>query len=244
MTKELHPTRRPQAGDVISYLEMCSLERASLQRGMNYRLGGDYSVVLMSLRRGSPYDDRVEENGRVLVYEGHDQPRVPGSADPKTLDQPLADSFGRPTQNGRFFAAALAARNDERSPDLVRVYEKIRQGIWAFTGTFALVDAWVEQAAGRDVIKFRMELLGDVDEVGEDRPLSVAEARDSPRVIPTEVKLAVWKRDRGRCVLCGSTTNLHFDHTIPYSMGGSSTTVENIQLLCAMHNLSKGATIQ
>jgi hypothetical protein len=75
-------------GDVISYLEMCQEEAASLQRGMNFRLGRDHSVVLMSLRRGAPYADRIEENGRVLIYEGHDISRTLRGRNPKKTDQP------------------------------------------------------------------------------------------------------------------------------------------------------------
>jgi hypothetical protein len=44
------------------------------------------------------------------------------------------------------------------------------------------------------------------------------------RLIPTPVKVEVWRRDRGQCVQCGSTKNLHFDHDIPFSKGGSSLT--------------------
>jgi 5-methylcytosine-specific restriction endonuclease McrA len=43
----------------------------------------------------------------------------------------------------------------------------------------------------------------------------------------------------GKCVQCGSSDNLHFDHIIPFSLGGSSLVAENIQLLCARHNLQK-----
>ena len=39
-----------KSGDIISYLEMCSEEGVNLQRGMNYHLRGDISVILMSLR--------------------------------------------------------------------------------------------------------------------------------------------------------------------------------------------------
>ena len=38
------------ASEVVSYLEMCSREGTSLQRGMNFGLGGDPSVVLISIR--------------------------------------------------------------------------------------------------------------------------------------------------------------------------------------------------
>ena len=37
------------------------------------------------------------------------------------------------------------------------------------------------------------------------------------RLIPTEVKVAVWKRDHGKCVSCGRRENLHYDHNLPYS---------------------------
>jgi 5-methylcytosine-specific restriction endonuclease McrA len=59
------------------------------------------------------------------------------------------------------------------------------------------------------------------------------------RVIPTHVKLEVWKRDGGKCVVCDSRENLHFDHDLPFSKGGSSLTAKNVQILCAKHNLEK-----
>ena len=51
-------------------------------------------------------------------------------------------------------------------------------------------------------------------------------------------------RDQGRCVECGATDELHFDHVVPFSKGGTSLTAENVQLLCARHNLQKSARIQ
>jgi hypothetical protein len=57
-----------QPGDVVSYLEMCGEEGVNLQRGMNFHLHGEFSVILMSLRKGAPYADRVEDDGRVLIY--------------------------------------------------------------------------------------------------------------------------------------------------------------------------------
>ena len=54
-------------GDVISYLDMCQTEGVNLQQGMNFRLRGSASVILMSIRAGAPYADQVEEGGRILV---------------------------------------------------------------------------------------------------------------------------------------------------------------------------------
>lgn len=42
-----------KAGNVISYLEMCQEEGVNLQRGMNFKLRGEFSVILMSLRSGA-----------------------------------------------------------------------------------------------------------------------------------------------------------------------------------------------
>ena len=57
-----------------------------------------------------------------------------------------------------------------------------------------------------------------------------------------DVKVAVWQRDAGRCVDCGSQKDLEYDHIIPLAMGGSNTE-RNLQLLCALCNRRKGATL-
>lgn len=60
--------------------------------------------------------------------------------------------------------------------------------------------------------------------------------------IPDAVRIFVWQRDLGKCVKCGVSEKLEFDHIIPYSKGGSDTE-RNIQLLCENCNRSKGATL-
>ena len=60
--------------------------------------------------------------------------------------------------------------------------------------------------------------------------------------IPDSVRLFVWQRDEGKCVRCGSSENLEFDHIIPVSKGGASTE-RNVQLLCGVCNRAKGAAI-
>ena len=62
------------------------------------------------------------------------------------------------------------------------------------------------------------------------------------RRLSKEVRSNVWKRDRGKCVECGSDRDIQFDHVIPFSKGGSDTE-ENVQLLCKYCNKKKGVKI-
>jgi hypothetical protein len=225
-----------EPGQVISYLEMCQEEGVSLQRGMNYRLNGGASVILMSLRKNAPYADRVEDEGRTLIYEGHDVPKRAGVRDPKAFDQPMTNPGGSLTQNGKFFEAAKRHQKQRMTAEAVKVYEKIHTGIWVFNGVFRLIDSWLEESEQRKVFKFRLEL--------SDEKLSSARRKKQPdlehnRMIPSAVKLEVWKRDKGCCVKCRRKDNLHYDHILPFSKGGTSLLASNIQLLCARHNLQK-----
>jgi hypothetical protein len=224
-----------RSNDVISYIEMCTREGLSLQAGMNFNVCGTHSVILMSLRPNAPYRDRLEDGGTTLIYEGHDQPRGPDVSDPKHLDQLETLPTGGLTQNGKFHRAAQGAKSEARVPERVRVYEKIKSGIWIYNGIFHLVDSWIERDQHRQVFKFRLVAVeGDEDLTSV--PSTHANRR---RIIPTAIKLEVWKRDGGKCVVCGATDELHFDHDLPFSLGGTSVTASNVQLLCARHNLQK-----
>jgi len=203
---------------------------------MNFRVRNGESVVLMSLRPGAPYADQVEEEGRILIYEGHDIARNRSGVDPKKMDQPSRNPGGSLTQNGLFAEAANAFKQGTAEPERVRVYEKIRSGIWAYNGLFELVDCWTEQSGCRRVYKFKLKLVGS-------RPV-VTRPLEEDRLIPSWVKLEVWKRDQGQCVVCGARSGLHFDHIIPYSKGGSSKDPANIQILCGHHNLAKSDNIE
>lgn len=214
---------------------MCSEEQTSLQRGMHFCLNNKYSIFLMSVREGAPYHDIFEENGRVLIYEGHDIPKTKDlKKKPKDLDQPEHTKHGKPTQNGKFYKAALDYKINSAEPEIVKIYEKIKDGIWSYTGFFKLVDAWIQKSGKRNVFKFKLEIIDELE-----NSKSIKKEIIHSRLIPTEVKRKVWERDKGQCVQCGSKINLHFDHNIPFSRGGSSITTKNIQLLCAKCNLSK-----
>ena len=222
---------------------MCGEEGASLQQGMNFRPPNRRTVILMSRRPNAPYKDEIIDDSRTIIYEGHDVPKSPGILDTKSVDQVDRSPRGLLTQNGRFLKAANEYTMGLSDAEIVQVYEKIRDSIWVFNGAFRLVDAW-EDRRGRRTYKFRLELDVSADTKDPSRtPQQLADLQQT-RVIPSAVKLEVWQRDRGECVLCGSHDNLHFDHDLPYSKGGSSLTAKNVRLLCARHNLRKGARIE
>jgi len=212
-------------------------EGANLQKGMNFGIGKGYAIFLMSVRKNAPYADAIDEETGDLLYEGHDEPRGERCPDPKAVDQPLKNSNGTLTENGKFFQAAEDYKAEIRKkPLLIKVYEKIAKGIWCYKGFFEMTDAEIVPSGKRKVCKFHLKpvqktLLGGVKELSH------------TRLIPTTVKIEVWKRDGGRCVLCGSTENLHYDHDIPFSKGGSSLTAANVKLLCLKHNLEKSDKI-
>ena len=105
---------------------------------------------------------------------------------------------------------------------------------------FLVTDAWQEAQLNRKVFKFRLEL--DASELNLEFASDVE--LETTRIIPSTVKLEVWKREDGKCVLFGAADNLHYDHDVPYSKGGSSLTAKNIRLLCARHNLAKSDKIE
>ena len=230
-------------GNIIAYIEMCQREGTSLQKGMNFRMKGKHSIILMSVRDNSPYQDEITEDGTVLIYEGHDTPRSKGVTEPKRLDQPEKRPSGSLTENGKFHKAAQGFKAGNKGPDIVQVYEKIKPGIWSDNGNFHLVDSWTESDGNRNVFKFKLVAIDNVLDKTNPVDITDREVKRS-RIIPTNIKLEVWKRDQGKCITCGATDELHFDHILPYSKGGTSLKADNIQLLCARHNLEKSAKIQ
>jgi hypothetical protein len=224
---------------------MTITEGLSFQRGMNFSVGRrDYSIILMSVRKNAPYADRFEDNGTTIIYEGHDvqQNYMDDESKPKNLDQPMIYPNGRLTENGKFYHAAMQHK-EGKPAKIIKVYEKIKDGIWVYNGIFLLTDAWIEESGWRKVFKFKLEMQDEEINLSSTSYPSELELEHN-RLIPTSVKVAVWKRDKGHCVKCGAMVNLHYDHIIPFSKGGSSTTAANIQLMCDRCNLQKHDNIE
>lgn len=229
-------------GDIVTHAEMCQAEDGMLQRGMTFREPPNIGVILMSQRAHAPYVDAMDADGN-LLYEGHDIPKSAGNPEPKRVDQPRALPSGRPTENGKFANWTDRHLSGAGPPALFHVYEKLRDGIWTFRGAYALIGYQFGPSGDRSVFRF---LLRPTADPGWDRRETPAESDDyaMTRRIPTSVKQEVYKRDRGSCVICGATTELHFDHDFPYSKGGAGLTAANVRLLCARHNLSKDGRIE
>src|ERR1700733_1957780 len=60
--------------------------------------------------------------------------------------------------------------------------------------------------------------------------------------ISAATRRLVWRRDGGRWRRCGSAKELHFDHIVPRSLGGSGS-ASNVELLCQRCNQAKGASV-
>lgn len=195
----------------------------------------------MSQRKNAPYRDSILSDGITIEYEGHDIPRTDKTINPKMLDQPLKTKNSTLTQNGLFAKTVDDYKSNLQEPEIVRVYEKLITGVWSEKGLFKLIDYKYEKDNYRKVFLF---ILEEIEIDIHSNKVEENKLKKRTRIIPSVVKKEAWIRDGGKCVICGAKDELHFDHDLPYSRGGTSITAENVRILCARHNIEKSNKIQ
>jgi hypothetical protein len=131
-------------------------------------------------------------------------------------------------------------KEGDAAAELIKVYEKIIPGVWSLKGYFDLIDYKIVHDGKRNVYRYILRLSDRGNNVSN----VISEPQAHTRLIPSKVKMEVWKRDKGRCVTCGEPKNLHFDHDLPFSKGGTSFSAKNVRLLCMKHNLQKSGKIE
>jgi 5-methylcytosine-specific restriction endonuclease McrA len=134
---------------------------------------------------------------------------------------------------------ALNATQKENPVPMVRDAKRV---LWCFHDNFY----WDDEGLEADDIKalvLQRERRSQ-QKLQTARSLMRAEEAGRPtRVpIPSDLRRAVFERDGGRCVECGSNFDLQYDHILPVAHGGA-TTLENLQLLCADCNRRKSDTL-
>ena len=86
---------------IISYHQLTIQEGGlQVQKGMNFGVKGNYSIVLMSTAKNAPYVDEVRDDG-VIEYEGHDAPKSL-DYDKKILINPLTQRQVNPPKTESF----------------------------------------------------------------------------------------------------------------------------------------------
>jgi hypothetical protein len=120
--------------------------------------------------------------------------------------------------------------------------------LWLFRNRLVVVEPPYEVSLEEIVLTVKHLVLSQDDTFADmrrdiERFEGLEEAAATPREpIPADVRMFVWKRDQGCCVLCRNNERLEYDHIIPLARGGSNTE-RNIQLLCEGCNRRKAATI-
>lgn len=109
--------------------------------------------------------------------------------------------------------------------------------------TVAQIKAWGLYSAFISLFGGNLSKIRQIASTGIPAPDAEQRVSSSTRKRPrlsNAVTSEVWIRGGGKCVDCGSTEDLEFDHVIPFSKGGSSTS-ENLRILCRQCNRNRAA---
>jgi hypothetical protein len=176
---------------------------------------------------------RVDNNARV-VRLGFSLARV--------FTGRYAIRSGRRTFHSRWkttqIEEVLAAQNERPVPMLLLGNRRL----WYFHDRFWWDDDGLSGEDVRALILQRERRLQQKLDSARSLMRAEEEGRPTRTPIPSDLRRAVFERDGGRCVECGATFDLQYDHVLPVALGGA-TTVQNLQLLCADCNRRKSDSL-
>ena len=201
-----------------------------------------------ALPANAPTSPVRQESAEVLPVEPALAAPAPVAAPPRTTAEPLTAELRRlhVTVSKRFMEKLDAARD-------ALSHSHSHPGADAEATLEVGLDLLIERAAKRKGFSTRPKACTRPKAEKPSKAVTIAKrargvgrkpaAAPNPRFIPAAVKREVWFRDGGRCTWrlengerCGSTHRLQFDHVHPVARGGEST-IENVRVLCAGHNL-------
>jgi hypothetical protein len=162
------------------------------------------------------------------------------------LAPPVVQLEGRPDANSATRPQEVRTVTEPLTADLRRVHMTVsREFLAKLAAARDALSHSHPEASDEEILAAGLDLLlaRDAKRKGlVGRPQTKIRA-SNPQHVPAHVRRAVWKRDGGCCSwrldsggVCGSTRRLQFDHVTPPALGGAST-VENVRLLCATHNV-------
>ncbi len=145
---------------------------------------------------------------------------------------------GKKVYSPRWPEGKVAEMHARQAEQPVALLKDRRRVLWHFHERFYWDD---EQLPAEDVMALVLQRERSQDRKLESaRSLMRAEQNGerSRPPIPRDLRLAVFERDGGKCVECGSSFDIQYDHILPFARGGA-TTFENLQILCGDCNRQK-----
>jgi len=213
----LHPANAAPHRDVVTALRTVSAPLLT-EAAAPHQSASQFEAVVQ------PVEPIVSPSTAADVSASAPTEIAPASSLPKPVRrdsaEPLTDEVSRlhVTVSRRFLEKLEAARD---------ALSHARPGASAEAILEAGLDLVLQRHASRK---------GLVRKPRHDRPAAKSSG------LTATVKRQVWTRDRGRCQwplesggVCGSALRVEFDHIVPRAGGGPST-IENIRLLCRVHN--------
>lgn len=168
--------------------------------------------------------------------------RLPWTLSRMISGRRYAVQAGRKVMELSWSNAQVEAALQMQTREPVQLWRDGRRNLWQFLDGFWWDDDGLDAEDIKALVLQRKRRLEQ--KLQSARSLMKAEEDGRPKRVgmPAELRHAVFERDGGRCVECGGSFDIQYDHILPVAHGGA-TTLENLQRLCAECNRSKSDSL-